>query len=159
MKSCSLLQPETVKNIEKIPNVLWSIFQAFQFLGRIRPNGRYSGANWGGLGGAVAPPRFPQIFFYLFHRFNVQYMYKHVKLYYISVHELLSIGGADTELLARQRKKKFLPRQKKFCPPKKFVNWRPWGVSGNFSLCINVNGCFHDIFNFNGCISVFRREK
>ena len=54
-------------------------------------------------------------------------MYKHVKLYYISVHELLSIGGADTELLARQRKKKFLPRQKKICPPpKKFVNWRPW---------------------------------
>ena len=81
------------------------------------------GGGWGGR----RPPKIPKnFFFYWFHRFNVQYMYKHVKLYYISVHELLSIGGADTELLARQRKKKILPRQKKFCPPKKFVNWRPW---------------------------------
>jgi len=97
--------------------------------GREAPENRgwssISGANWG-AGGPSPPQDSQNFFFYLFHRFNVQYMYKHVKLYYISVHELLSIGGADTELLARQRKKKFLPRQKKFCPPKKFVNWRPW---------------------------------
>ena len=93
-----------------------------------------SGANWGGWGGAVAPPRFPKKFFYLFHRFNVQYMYKHVKLYYISVHELLSIGGADTELLARQRKKKFLPRQKKFCPPQEICELAPLVASASGPL-------------------------
>ena len=92
-----------------------------------------SGANWGGGGwGAVAPPP-PQdsqkFFFYLFHRFNVQYMYKHVKLYYISVHELLSIGGADTELLARQRKKKFSPTPKKILPPQEICELAPLVVS------------------------------
>ena len=43
------------------------------------------------------PPRFPH-FFYWFHWFNVQYMYMHIKLYYILVHEFTSVGGADTGL-------------------------------------------------------------
>ena len=80
----------------------------------------------GGWGGPSPPPQdSKKKFCYLFHRFNVQYMYRHVKLYYISVHELLSIGGADTELLARQRKKKFLPRQKKICPPQEICELAP----------------------------------
>ena len=90
----------------------------------------------GGAGGPSPPPQdSPKLLFYLFHRFNVQYMYKHVKLYYISVHELLSIGGADIRSFWHDSaKKNFSHAKKNFAPPKKFVNWRPWVCGQSCSL-------------------------
>ena len=81
----------------------------FQFLS-------ISGANWGGGGaGGQSPPGSPN-FVHWFHWFNVQYMYMHIKLQYILVHELNSIGGADNGAFGMIAQKKFPLPKKKFCP-------------------------------------------
>ena len=43
-------------------------------------------------------------------------MYMHIKLQYILVHELTSLGGADTGHLAWRRQKIWFLRHKKICP-------------------------------------------
>ena len=45
-------------------------------------------------------------------------MYMHIKLQYFLVHELTSLGGADTGHLAWRRKKYLFLRHKNFCPPR-----------------------------------------
>ena len=77
--------------------------------------------------------------FYWFYWFNVQYVHAYQDLVPFSTWIDFNIG-VMIRVFGMTAQKFFFLCHKKFCPPKKFVNWRYWSPSWVYDIQVIVQG-------------------